>query len=251
MLGWYESDAVVGQYGAAYRLLESTLFISWSVGTAVYPVFSRLTRTTATPVASVFQAALKLAIALTLPLAVGSAVLAYPVMELLYGDEFRDGASALILLAPTIVLYPPAYLAAYVLMSQDRQSLLAWVYGGGTVLNVGLNVVLIPRFSLDGAAFATSFCELLVAGAMVALALRAAGALDARAMLAGPVLAGALAAGAMALLYDTVLVAIPVAAAAYLTALVLYERRFHPRDYERVVGFLRRRSGAAPQAEQL
>ena len=51
-------------------------------------------------------------------------------MELLYGSEFRDGASALILLAPTVVLYPPTYLAAYVLIGQDRQGTLAWVYGG-------------------------------------------------------------------------------------------------------------------------
>ena len=42
-----------------------------------------------------------------------------------------------------------------------------------TLVNIGLNLVLIPRFSLDGAAFATSFCELLSAAFMLALALRA------------------------------------------------------------------------------
>ena len=41
MLAAYESDAVVGNYGAAYRLFESTLFLSWAVGAAVYPVYSR------------------------------------------------------------------------------------------------------------------------------------------------------------------------------------------------------------------
>ena len=257
MLGWYDSDAAVGQYGAAYRLLESTLFISWSVGTAVYPVLSRLTRTTATPIAAVFQAALKLAAALTLPLAVGAAVLAYPLMELLYGSEFRDGASALILLAPTVALYPPAYLAAYVLMSQDRQSYLAWVYGGAAIVNIALNTVLIPRFSFDGAAFATSFCELLTAGLMVGLALRAAGGINARAVLAGPVLASLLAAAAMALLYDAVLAAVPAAVLVYVGVLALYERRFHPHDYARVVNFLRRRAApggsarGAPESEQL
>jgi O-antigen/teichoic acid export membrane protein len=248
MLGWYKDDAVVGQYGAAYRLLESTLFISWSIGTAVYPVFSRLSRTTTTPIAALFQAALKLALALTLPLAVGAAVLAYPLMELLYGAEFRDGASALILLAPTIILYPPTYLAAYVLISQDRQATLAWVYGSVTVVNIGLNMVLIPRFSLDGAAFATSLCETLSAAMMLGLALRAAGAIDVRAVAVGPVVASALAAGAMVLLHDQVLAAIPVSAAVYVGALVLYERRFHPHDHERVMSFLRRRTAADASA---
>lgn len=257
MLGWYTTDAEVGQYGAAYRLLESTLFISWSIGTAVYPVFSRLSRMSATPIAAVFQAALKLALALTLPAAIGAAVLAYPLMELLYGAQFRDGASALVLLAPTIILYPPTYIAALVLISQDRQSTLAWVYGSVTLVNVGLNMVLIPRYSFDGAAFATSFCEALRAAAMMALALRASGAIRARAVTVGPVLASALAGGAMALLYDQVLAAIPVAAVVYVVTLLLYERRFHPHDYARVMAFVRRgRAGdgsarGAPEPEQL
>jgi O-antigen/teichoic acid export membrane protein len=245
MLGSFESDAVVGQYGAAYRLLESTLFISWSIGTAVYPVFSRLSRTTATPIGSVFQAGLKLALALTLPLAVGAAVLAYPMMELLYGEEFRDGASALILLAPTIVLYPPTYLAAYVLISQDRQAALAWVYGLATVLNIGLNLVLIPRYSLDGAAFATSFCELLTAVLMAGLAIRVAGGVNLRSVMVGSVLASVLAGAVMALLDGQVILAVAASVPVYLGALVLYERRFHPDDYLRMMSFLRRRGDVA------
>ena len=254
MLGWYESDAVVGQYGAAYRLLESTLFISWSIGTAVYPVFSRLSRTTATPVSAVYEGALKLALSLTLPLAVGAAVLAYPLMELLYGSEFRDGASALILLAPTIVLYPPTYLAAYVLIGQDRQGTLAWVYGAAALVNIGLNTILIPEYSLDGPAFATSFCELITAIVMTALALRVSGPISWRSAVVGPAAASALAAGAMVLLYDEVLVAIAVSAVVYVIALVLYERRFHPEDYERIMEFVRRRrrsAGGAAEPEQL
>lgn len=256
MLGGYESDAVVGQYGAAYRLLESTLFISWSIGAGVYPVLSRLSRTTETPIASIFQAALKLALGLTLPLVAAAAVLAYPLMELLYGTEFRDGASALILLAPTIVLYPLTYVAAYVLIAQDRQSVLAWVYGGATVVNVALNAVLIPRYSLDGPAFATSLCEALTAALMLAFALRVSGALDWRAITAGPVVASALAAGTMVLLYDTVVAAIAASAIVYLAALVLFERRFHPEDYDRMMRFVRRRPAGAsarrpPDTEQL
>jgi O-antigen/teichoic acid export membrane protein len=253
MLGAYESDAVVGQYGAAYRLLESTLFISWSIGAGVYPVLSRLSRTTETPIGSIFQAALKLGLALTLPLAVGAVVLADPLMELLYGPEFRDGASALMLLAPTVVLYPLTYIAAYVLISQDRQSVLAWVYAAATVLNIALNAILIPRYSLDGPAFATSVCEALTAGLMLAFALRASGALDWRAIAVGPLVASALAGGTMAVLHGQVVAAMAASAIVYIGALMLLERRFHPEDYERVMSFARRGASArrSPDPEQL
>ncbi len=256
LLGWFENDAVVGDYGAAYRLLESTLFISWSIGTAVYPVFSRLSRTSETPIGAVFEGALKLGAALTLPLAVGAAVLAYPLIDLLYGSDFEDGAVPLMLLAPTIFLYPPTYIAAYVLISQDRQSELAWVYGSVAVVNIGLNLVLIPAYSLDGAAFVTSVSQLLSAAIMVTLALRASGPVDTRTIVGGPVLASALAGGTMALLHDEILIAAPAGALVYVVVLALFERRFHPHDYERVMRFVRRRpaepsAGGAPESEQL
>lgn len=256
LLGWFENDAVVGDYGAAYRLLESTLFISWSIGTAVYPVFSRLSRTSETPIGAVFEGALKLGAALTLPLAVGAAVLAYPLMDLLYGSDFEDGALPLILLAPTIFLYPPTYIAAYVLISQDRQSALAWVYGSVAVVNIGLNLVLIPAYSLDGAAFVTSLSQLLSAAIMVTLALRASGPVDVRTIAGGAILASALAGGTMALLHDEILIAVPAGVLVYVAVLALFERRFHPRDYDRVMRFVRRRpagpsAGGAPESEQL
>lgn len=256
LLGWFEDDSVVGDYGAAYRLLESTLFISWSIGTAVYPVFSRLSRTSETPIGEVFEGSLKLGMALTLPLAVSAAVLAYPLMDLLYGSEFEDGALPLILLAPTIFLYPPTYIAAYVLISQDRQSALAWVYGTVAVVNIGLNLILIPAYSLDGAAFATSFSQLLCAAIMVTLALRASGSVDVRTIAGGPVLASALAGGTMALLRDEILIAAPAGAIVYVVVLALFERRFHSRDYERVMRFVRRRpadssAGGPPDPEKL
>ena len=57
MLAAFEPKDVVGDYGAAYRLLEATLFVAWSVGAAVYPVFSRLTATSDPPVGLVFERA--------------------------------------------------------------------------------------------------------------------------------------------------------------------------------------------------
>ena len=52
--------AVVGQYGAAYKLLETTAFFSWAVNVAVLPSLSRLSPTTSPTVGFVYQRALKL-----------------------------------------------------------------------------------------------------------------------------------------------------------------------------------------------
>jgi O-antigen/teichoic acid export membrane protein len=102
ILASFRSDAEVGQYGAAFRLFETTLFLSWSVGTAVYPVLSRLTPQTDPPLASVFDRGLKLVVAVTLPLAVAAVAVGGPVVDLVYGAEFGDSRDALVLLAPAI-----------------------------------------------------------------------------------------------------------------------------------------------------
>ena len=240
MLAAFKSQDVVGNYGAAYRLLEATLFIAWSVGAAVYPVFSRLTTTSDPPVDVVFQRGLKLAIALTLPLAAGAFVLAAPLIELLYGSSYERADEALRLLTPAIALYPICYVTGYLLVSQDRQRVLTWTYGIVALENVVANLVLIPWLSLRGAALSTSISQLLVTIGLVVFAQRAVGTIRWSRIASGPLLATLLAAVVMALLRDELAVAILAGTAVYLVALVLFERMLFPDDARAVLAMLSR-----------
>lgn len=243
MLAAFKPKHVVGDYGAAYRLFEATLFVSWSVGAAVYPVFSRLSRTTVPPVGFVFERGLKLVVALTLPLAAGAAVLAEPLVKVLYGSEYGDAVNALRLLSPAIALYPLCYLGAYLLVAQDRQRVLTIVYGLVAVENIGLNFVLIPKLSLNGAALGTSLSQFLIAAPFIVLAQRIAGRLEWTRVATGPVLATLAAAGAMLVLKNNLAVAVPAGAAVYVTVLVLLERRLFPDDARAVFDLLPRLTG--------
>lgn len=242
ILAWFESDRIVGEYGAAFRLFEATLFLSWSVGTATYPVMSRLTPESQPPLSSVFDRALKLVVAVTLPLAVAAAVLGGPLVELIYGSGFADARSALVLLAPAIALYPVAHLAGALLYARDRQLPVVVVYGLAAIGNIALNVVLIGQFGLEGAAVATSLTWLFLGAALLLLAVRAAGAFDARRVLAGPLLAAAASALVMAPLRGSVPAALAAGAAVYFAILVPWERRFHPDDARSLGDFIARRS---------
>lgn len=239
MLAAFEPREVVGQYGAAYRLFETTLFLSWAVGAAVYPAFSRFSRQSDPPVGPVYERSMKLVVALTLPLAVGAAVLAGPLVRLVFGAEYADAGTALALLAPAIAFYPLAYIAGYLLVSQNRPIWLTATYALVAVENVALNFVLIPWLSLDGAALGTSISEVLAASILVAGAARAAGAFSWARVLAGPALASALAAVAMAWLAPDFLLAAVVSAAVYIAALVAFESTVYPQDARTVWASLR------------
>lgn len=231
MLAIFKSASEVGEYGAAYKLLETTAFFSWAVNVAVLPSLARLSPTSTPTVGDVYQRGLKLVIAITLPVAVGAVVLADPVISLIYGDQYHDAAKALALLAPTIALFPISALSSQLFFAQGRRPTVAIVYAVVAVENILLNLYLIPRFSLDGAAVGTSISELLVAGLLITLAGDLRGRLQIRRMLAGAVLGSVAAGGLLLLLSDAPLVAVPVAAVAYFVLLLGHERLAFPEDF--------------------
>jgi O-antigen/teichoic acid export membrane protein len=243
MLQAYDSDATVGNYGAAYRLLETTMFLSWSVGAAVYPVFSRLSRDTQPPVGIFYERALQLVISLTLPVAVGAAVLAQPLIQLLYTEEYARAEDALLFLSPSIALFPIAYVTGYLLVSQDRQIVSTWTYGIVALENIILNLFLIPLWSLDGAALGTSVSYVIVLAITITFALRTIGAVNWTRVLLSTGLASAGAGFAMLAMRDSFFPAVVAGTVTYLTAYVVVERAVFGTRLGSVVDLVRGSAG--------
>ncbi len=228
MLAWFASDAVVGNYGAAYRVFEATLFIGWSIGAAVYPVMSRLTPGGDPPLQPVVDSALKLALALSVPAALVAGLAAEPIVDLLFGSGYGDAPGALAILAPAIVFYPLSYVGWNLLVAQNRQASVTVILGAVAVANIAANLVLIPWLSLDGAALSTTLSQLALVLGYAWAARGLAGGVEWR-RLTGPLVAAAPAAVPLALWPDQ-LAAIPVGVALYAVALFLFERAFYPAD---------------------
>jgi O-antigen/teichoic acid export membrane protein len=127
-------------------------------------------------------------------------------------------------------------------VAQDRQVALAIVYGLVAVENILANLVLIPAFSLQGAAAGASLSQALLAVPLLILARRTAGPVDVRRIVGGPLLATAASAIGMFLLRDSFGLAVLVGAVAFVVVLVVFERRVYPEDARALSGFLRRRS---------
>jgi O-antigen/teichoic acid export membrane protein len=242
MLAFFKSDAIVGNYGAAYRLFEASLLVGWSVTAAVYPVFSRLTRESDPPVSLVYERALKLVLTPTLPVAAGAILLGGPLVHFVYGDGFDDAGSALAWLGPAVVLYPVAQISGALLVAQNRQTALAVVYGVVALENVVANLVLIPAFSLQGAAGGASLSQALLVVPLLLLARGTAGKIDLRRVLAGPLLAATVSTAAMFFLRESFAVAVAAGALTFVVVVVAFERRFYPDDARALTAFLRRRS---------
>jgi O-antigen/teichoic acid export membrane protein len=239
ILAMVKGTVAVGLYGAAYRLFESTLVLSYAVAVAMLPTLSRLSRSSAPPLAEAYGAGAKVIATTLMPIGCTFALFAEPLIHTLYGAEYAPATTALRLLGGAAALYGFSHLGLYVLIGQGRQRSVPWITACVAALNLSLNLVLIPRFSIDAAAFATSVSELVLATLLTGAALRVTGPVHVARIVSGP-LAGVVAMAATALVGGTGLGGLALALIAYAIVVVMVERRLYPGDLRLLAHLLRR-----------
>ncbi len=91
-------------------------------------------------------------------------------LSLLFGDGYAASSSGTLRwLAAAPMVYGLAYLSNAALQARGRHGAMLACAVGGTVANVGLNLLLIPLFGGAAAAFATTASYLLVAAGLLTL----------------------------------------------------------------------------------
>jgi len=164
--------AEIGWYAAAVRVIDAVAVVPALVSGAALPVLSGLARDDRRGFGRLYRQAQRLLIVLGLPAAVGLWAVREQVAVLIYGPHFAPTGRAFFWLAPALALLFLNFLQLGALTALGRQRLCAWSTGLCVVVNVGLNLWLIPVHGFQGAAGATLFTE-VVLFAMCAWFLRA------------------------------------------------------------------------------
>lgn len=160
LMSWMLGDLEVGLYNAPLRLVLGLGFVALSFSGAVYPVMSRFHLEDPERLARLLRRSLRLMIVLAVPLATLGAVLAKPVVLLVYGSEFASSAPVLrILVCWGGLVCLNTILSSYV-YSINRPGVVALQTGIALALNVALNLLLMPLLRASGAAVAILAAEL-------------------------------------------------------------------------------------------
>ncbi|MEQ1692879.1 MAG: flippase [Gemmatimonas sp.] len=153
-------SAAVGYYAAAYTLISFFQNLGVAYTMSLIPSITR-TRDDATSARHLFDGAMAQVLAGGLPIAIGGILVATPLVTLIFGPTYVPSVEPFKIL---LVIVPVALLrnvAQGVLMAHERQDLMlrtvAWALG----VNVVLNLVLIPRWGMSGAAAATLATEIV------------------------------------------------------------------------------------------
>src|SRR5439155_3114044 len=127
---------------------------------ALYPLLSRQASGRPDDLARVFSLGLKVLLLVALPISVGTTLLAEPIVSLLAGPAYLPASAQA--LQVLIWFLPFSFvngLTQYVLIALNRQRWITIAFFAAALINVSLNLWLIPRYGFLGAAAVTVVSE--------------------------------------------------------------------------------------------
>lgn len=163
LVGYYWSMSQVGVYNVVYPLANlMTVFLS-SFGFIFLPVISTLHRDDRDErLATVYRTVTKWITFVTLPILLVFLLFPGLIIETAFGAEYVDGAFALSILAVGFFVHSILGLGWETLTAIGRTKTVMVVNVVAATANVVINVMLIPKFSIYGAAAATTASYLLL-----------------------------------------------------------------------------------------
>lgn len=149
------TPAAAGVYGAVSRLVSTGLLVNSAMQQATQPRLSFLlaARRRSEALAS-YRLSTTWLMAATWPLFLIMVLFAPTILRVLFGAEFVVGSTALRILSVTMLAATSCGLVDVVLMMSGRSMISLFNTVTALVVNVGLDLLLIPRWGLTGAAIA-------------------------------------------------------------------------------------------------
>lgn len=155
LLSLLQGDVAVGWYNAAYRLIELLQFVPSVYTLAIFPVISNFHSSSKKDFEAIYRKSFKYLIIIGLPIAAVTTVLADKIILILFQSGFVESIIALQILIWSVPFMFLSYTAAWIFISMNKQNLLLKLTFVGLVLNIILNLILIPQFSYIGASVVT------------------------------------------------------------------------------------------------
>lgn len=164
MLGFMSDDQSVGLFSSASRLTHFLLTFGNALGTAMLPRMSNLIRENKIDQFNAYaNKSMSYMVAISLPLSIGLALTAPVLIVVFCGQSFQPASLTLQLLSPIVVMISMSnVLGIQILYPLGKEKLVILSTGLGALVNLILNIVLIPIFDYNGAAIATTIAEISV-----------------------------------------------------------------------------------------
>lgn len=154
LISLFLSESELGWYGAAQTIMLAFWMMPTALRTALYPVIARYYYEAPERLPVLYRRANRYILIGVLPVCAGITLIAPNIIPLIFEADFQPATPALQLIIwavlPSFLMVPSARL----LVVANRQSDVGWVTALSMIINLLLNLWLIPRWGINGAAAA-------------------------------------------------------------------------------------------------
>lgn len=159
-----------GIYAQAFRLLDAVSMFGVLFAGLLLPIFAKMIKQKE-HVGQMVQLSFTLLIVPSLIIAISSIYYSSEIMAVLYTSDTTDSAAILGILMTGFIGIATTYIFGTLLTANGSLKQLNIMAFSGMVLNIVLNLILIPRFEAFGSAYASLVTQIFTAATQVVLAL--------------------------------------------------------------------------------
>ncbi|MBP5448202.1 MAG: flippase [Treponema sp.] len=176
MIGIMRTDAEVGYYSAAIKINRMFILVFSAIVGVLLPRLSYYMENDKEKYKTLLNNAANILQALSIPMAIGLALLARPIILLFCGKNYENAITCMQILCFTVFVTPfNTFIADLVFVARRKNSYVLYPVVLGACVNFVMNLVLIPRYGITGAAVASITSEALMLAVKIFLAYKTLG----------------------------------------------------------------------------
>ncbi len=164
MIGFWNSPVVLGLYAAAQKPISLLYVLPAFLSVSLFPLISKLVSNGESRTKKVVEKSCRTSLSLALPIIFGGILLAGPILNVTFGQEYIGAGLTFQILLLTLLPAFPGAVFSDVIMAENGQKLFIKSTAAGAITNVLLNFILIPKYGIVGSAFATLAAQIVMNG---------------------------------------------------------------------------------------
>lgn len=158
----YLGSAVTGWYSLPVYILTVLITFFYAISSAIFPNLSRFYNYSRKLLSLSYEKTFKFLFSVTVPLACILCIMAEKLILTFFGNQFYNSVLIFEILIWMLIPLTLARFVEVVLAAVNKQKVVTWILGVFALLNIVLDMVLIPLMGYMGAIFATVVTQVLV-----------------------------------------------------------------------------------------
>lgn len=159
ILSKLQGDLALGLYSSITTITFSLALIPQAYRSAVYPFMIRLHKMNSLSMSRIYQISMVGLGTLVFPIVIGLILLSQRILVVIYSPRFLAAGPALQIIVIVLIFLFLNIPSSRILLIYEKQALVPYMWMISLIVNIILNLVLVPTYSIRGSAFARVVSE--------------------------------------------------------------------------------------------